>query len=140
VLERITRSTNHGTEVLCRSLPGLLSGLLKMNAVLLFLWYLYEFATESWIIGKHINAFVILSGLLFLAFAASIFVKGFWDELKCDPRTLPRTNGSLYLVLVVAPILAVALVRLVYAGHRSFSSKLLEGTETQIERFYAAFK
>jgi hypothetical protein len=42
---------------------------LELNAVLVFLLYLYAFAfDEAWEIGRGANALVILTGLLFLAF------------------------------------------------------------------------
>jgi len=115
-------------------------GLLKLNAVLLFLWYLFAFASEDWNIGTPVNKIVLLSAVIFLVFAGWIFIENFVGELTGPVRTFPRKNGWFFLILVAAPILAVALVRLFYARHHNFCSKLLNGTETQIERFYAAFR
>jgi len=140
VLEGIARSINYGFEVLGRSLPGLVFGLLKLNAVLLFLWYLFAFASEDWDIGRLPNQMALLSAVIFLVFALWIFIQSFVTELTGPVRTLPRKNGWFFLILVAAPILAVAVVRLFYAGHHNFGSKLLNGTETQIERLYAAFR
>jgi len=114
---------------------GLLFGLLKLDAVLLFLWYIAAFVRESWEIGWPVNFGIVVTGVLFFGFSLWILLAAVFDEWRAQPRTLPRKNGWLYFLLVLAPIVAVGLIRLLYPGHHHFASPLLECTETQIERF-----
>jgi hypothetical protein len=138
-LEKVARTINYGIDALGRSLAGLLLDLLKLNAVLVFLWYLWEFASEPWEIDGPPQVLIGVSGVIFLGFAVWILIVSFLDEWDTPKRTFQRTNGWLYPVLVVVPILAVALVHLLEPRHH-FTSKLLFGTETQIERFYATLR
>jgi len=140
VLEKIARSINSGIDALGRSLPGLLVALLKLNAVLVFLWYLVEFAWETWNVSWIPFTLIILTSLLFLGFAIAIFIQSCLEEWNEPPRTLRGTSGRLFVVLVLTPILAVSLIRLLSGEHHNFSSKLLGDTEKQIERLYAYFQ
>jgi len=119
-LERVSRSVNQGIETLGRTLPGLLFGLLKLDAVLLFLWYIAAFVRESWEIGWPVNFGIIVTGVLFFGFSLWILLAAVFDEWRAQPRTLPRKNGWLYFLLVLAPIVAVGLIRLLYPGHHHF--------------------
>jgi hypothetical protein len=108
-LERFARSTNVAIAVLGRTLPGMLLALLKLNLVLVFLWYASELAREAYKRSAVGASLVLVSVALLLAFGGWTFVAHWLAEWKAAPGLRDRGPFGPYLVLLLVPVLIVVI-------------------------------